>query len=79
LHSEDLREIYSSLNTVRGSHTTGRSEGRGIWPVKHRREMNTRVLWEKLKEKDHLENVSVDVVIIINWINKIMLGGRGVD
>jgi hypothetical protein len=57
--------LHESLNTVGGSHTTGGSEGRGIWPVKHRREMKTAVLLGKLNEKDHLDKVTVDVVIKI--------------
>ena len=55
--------MLTSLNTVVGSHATGGSEGLGIWPVKHRREMKTAILLGKLKEKDHLDNVTVDVVI----------------
>jgi hypothetical protein len=41
--------------------------------------MNTGVLWGKLNEKDHLENVGVDVVIIIKWTNKNNVRSRGVD
>jgi len=58
--------LHTSLNTVGGSHTAGGSEGRDIWPVKRKREMNIVVLGEKLNEKNHFDNVTVDVIIIKN-------------
>jgi hypothetical protein len=37
------------------------NEGRG--------EVNTGIWWENLKEKDHLEDLGIDVRIILRWIS----------
>jgi hypothetical protein len=34
------------------------------------RKLNTEVWWGELKEGDHLEDLSVDGSIILNWIFK---------
>jgi hypothetical protein len=41
-------------------------------------EMYTGLLWENLRERDHLENTGVDVKIILRWIFKICVE-RGMD
>jgi hypothetical protein len=42
-------------------------DGRGIWHVWGTGEVYTVVLWEDLRERDHLENLGVDGRITLKW------------
>ena len=43
----------------------------------HGRDLHTALLWGKLKERDHSNDIGISVVIILKWILKI--GWEGVD
>jgi len=36
-------------------------------------------VWENLREKDHLEDVGIEVTLILHWFSSIGMGGHGLD
>ena len=41
--------------------------------------MHTRFSWGKLRERNHLKDLGVDGRVILKWIFKKYIGGRGLD
>ena len=49
-------------------------DGQNVWHVCGRWHMHTEFWWGNLKERDHLEDVSVDGMMILKWIFKKWVG-----
>jgi hypothetical protein len=41
--------------------------------------MYTEFWWRNLRERDHLEDLGVDGIIIVRWIFRMWFGGHGLD
>jgi len=66
LHNEDLNNLYFSPNIIRVI------KSRMIW-ARHAARMGvgsgaSKIWWEKLRERGHLEDRGVDGSILLRWI-----------
>jgi hypothetical protein len=48
-----------------------------MWHILGIGEVHTAFWWGNLRERDHLEDLGIDEKIILKWILKTRLGGRG--
>jgi hypothetical protein len=78
LHNEELNDLYCSPDIIRliksrrmrlAGHAALMGEKRGY----------TGFWWEKLRERDHLEDPGVDGRIILGWVFRNWLVGYGLD
>ena len=76
LHKEELRDLYSSAYIIRLKNR-GRQEGWNTWDKRARTERHAGFWWETLNNKDSLNDLGVDR-IILKWISN-RTERRGLD
>ena len=78
LHKEELYDLYSPPNFI--SLVKSRRKGAAHVACTGIDEVYTGLLWESLRERDHLENAGVDGTIklnrILGWINLVQNRGK---
>ena len=67
LHNEELNDLYSSPNIVRGDRIEKNEMG-GACGKYGGSELRTRLWWGNLRERDHWGDQDIDGRIILRWI-----------
>jgi hypothetical protein len=69
--NEELYDLYSSPDIIQVIKSRRkRFGGWSMWHMWGRGGIRTEFVWEKVKERDHLEDLGIDGRIILKWVLK---------